>query len=237
MKRKTLSALVALAATPLFVEASSASVSFLYVGVPSPSSVTAGNSTSAEIYLQETLTGGSSDVITSNTGLFGAGVQLSITGHTGGSQATITNFNGDSAFDGSITPSFTNSTAGVTENIFVTDSMGPEGTASTVAGTTTRLVPLGLLNISTSAPGTTTFTVGEFLANGIAGGNTLDNGGNDYDSNSSNPAYTGVGTSTTTFVVTATAVPEPAAALGMIVLGGGLLLSRWRRSGVGALKA
>jgi hypothetical protein len=236
MKRKALSALVALAAVPFIAQASKASVTFLYVGVPSPSTVPAGSSTSAEIYLQETLTSGSADVVTANNGLFSAGVALSITGHTGGSQATITNFSGDSSFTGPIDPVFNTGSASLTEGTGLLDTSGPLGSTTTVSGTVTRLIPLGSLSILTNAAGTTTFTVGEF---DTLHGNTLDFSGNDYDTNNSNPAYTGVGTSTSTFVVTASpvAIPEPAAAIGMMVLSGGLLLSRWRGKNIPALTA
>jgi hypothetical protein len=234
MNRKAISALVAMTAMPFFVEASSASVTFSYVGIANPVTVVAGNSTQAEVYLKEVLTGGSADVLSANNGLGGAGVALSITGSTGTS-ATITGFSGDAAFDGQSNPIFTTTTATLTENIGTDDTSGPEGSTSTVSGVTTRLVPLGMLSIGTTGAGTTTFSVGAYapvvMGTPLIGGNTLDPADNlDYDITSTSPAYTGVETTQTTFTVTATgaSVPEPAA-MGMIALGGGLLLNRWRR--------
>lgn len=206
--------------------AARAAVSYRYVTDQSTYYVTPGGSVQVPIFLQEFLSGGSTSVIASDQGLEGAGAAVSRFGAVPSDPAVVQGFAFNTADFGGAT-FFSANPAGSSANFAETaDNLavtGPVGTA--VPGG--NLEFLGTLSIQAGAqllPGQSTqFSLGKRFGSG----NTITFGNfYDLDQTSTNPAYTGVGTTTSTFTVT---TPEPAAA-GLLMTCGALLSAlRFRR--------
>jgi len=181
------------------------------------------------VYLKETVTSPSQSLITSDGGLFSGGMALSRSA-TGlpANPSTITGVTFNAVdFKGPTSKALSITDANLAEAIDTSATSGvPLGNTG---GGASPVVPnevyLGSFQITTgSTAGTTNFSLRVIPG----GGNTLTNQGNDLDSNSTSPAYTGVGSKAANFTVT-TVVPEPASAglfLGACLLG----LARRRRN-------
>jgi len=219
-----------------------ASDTFLYTAVPASNNpaATPGATLQYLLFLQETVSGGTTSLLSSakEDGLFGAGVSLTPTVSTAAS--TIASIAGDATDFSNQTPPGTtgngialgNGGYGLTESVPFAPLPANgvlEGNAggSTVSSpnTPSNDVFLGIATITVGA-GTTTFKVGE-LNN--QGGNTVSFHTNyDLDTGPSPTgadAYTPIGATVTSFTIS---TPEPAS-LGLLGLGAAAALYRRRR--------
>jgi hypothetical protein len=209
----------------------SASVSYQYVtdAVSNGGTInsTAGTDIAIKVYLQETLTSGSTSVINGDGGLFGFGTQLSV---ASGASTTINA--GSFAFDPNWAPGGTfnkfNPTSG---QVTSQNAVGSLGLSAGGINTTNALVALGTFHL-TAGNGDTVFQI---TSNKAFAGNTITSNNNfDLDQNSANPAFTGALAATPySFTVhVGAAVPEPGsiALAGLLVSGIGFGAWRRRRS-------
>jgi hypothetical protein len=227
----------------------------------------AGATVNVQLFLQETLTNGDTSLInptagTANSGLFGAGVAVQQTGTVPTNASTISTiatnqtaigvgggFGTNSAtFDQTnvtpATPPNSGTSAALIESI-------PVGTAQGPTTDSTGRILLGTLTLTAGAAGTTTtFSITSFtnsanpLAVQFGEGNTVTNGVNGFDLDSTNnafnggppPTYTGANDIINTFTVTV--APEPSSMLlcGLAVGCGGAYGAYRRRKAQG-LKA
>jgi hypothetical protein len=210
-----------------------AAVSFQYVTDASSYTGASGTTVDVTIYLQETLTAGSTDIITPEGGLIGAGAAVNVSGTTGGTAASIpsSSFTLASPFV-TLTADYNQGTGNNLEFVGLAGNSGP------FAFPTSGKVELGVVAI-TVGTGQTTYLLTSLNEDTINGsnsllgqsdGNTLTDKGTDLDvSGTSMPAsdseaYTGADASAGfSFVVgpPSTAVPLPASLwLGIVGLGG-----------------
>lgn len=202
-------------------------VSFSYVAGAASYTVAPDSSVDIPLFLEETFTGGD-DLLSSEGGLFNAGVSISTSDTT---EDSITGSQSDPGFAG---PS--SSTGTGTDNMLMEgaaiDGPYPDGTLN--SATSTRLIPLGTVTIDTGSDvGTTTYDVDRYNS---LGGNTL-TARNLYDLDATNnnglPGVTDTTTVPTYPAATASTfelitVPEPASlALALLAVPG--LVGRRRR--------
>jgi hypothetical protein len=208
---------------------------------------TAGQSVTVQLLLQETLTGGSTSLLASENGLFGAGVYVTRSGSVPASPTTIA---GPIAFNLSAVPAgfatggnnsavpATTTNAGVLESVSNATAGGPTGPTGTQVNASTRDVLLGTMTLTAGAAGTTTqFTIESYKNFSTFDGNTLTfTNGYDLDLAGGDPSapvhFNGADGFTNTFTVNVpggTASPEPGTLLltasGAFLLAGGA----WRR--------
>jgi hypothetical protein len=233
-----------------------ASIIYQYVTDQTNYVVQANQTLTVNLYLQETVTGGSSSLLASEGGLFGAGLYVGESGFTPSQSraTTITgilpnNLSEPNGFTGLGSSGFTPSTAFLSESVnpAFTGLSGPSGTTTggsvkISGGTTITRVYLGQLTLQVGGPGDTTFQLlSLFNAPSSIGplhghdGNTLTfTNFVDLDPKiGRNPSFTGadsfVGSSASTFDVTV--VPEPTSLALFLASATGLGACRaWRRS-------
>ena len=232
MNRRIVS-LFALVAVGLVGTAARASLVYQYVADISSFTAPAGTSVAINIYLQETFSGASTDLLLSKSGLRSAGFQLSRPGSVADGGATLTgavdqtgaggNFAGGTGFTAVTFPavSFAN-----TESV---SALAPGGPTGQLNGSV-REVLLGTVSLTVGTVGST-FTLG---ARDLSNTNTTffnpggDNG-LDLDSTLGEP-FDGASDFTFNIILNPTPVPEPGTAL---LLGGGIaglvMLGRNRR--------
>jgi hypothetical protein len=223
-----------------------ASISYQYVTDATNYNAVAGTNVTANVYLEETVTGSDTSFIAARAGLFSAGFGTQQTGSVPTGASTIAK----------ITPNTQTEPAGfqgvTSQNVSATKgyqlevtsigdhTAGPSGTTTggsvtTVGGTTTTEVFLGTITLTAGSLGTTTtFTIqsAKNLLPTPVDGNTLTfTGGFDLDTDSTgSPAWTGADGTINTFTVTA--VPEPSSLLlcGLAVCGGAFVAYRRRKA-------
>jgi hypothetical protein len=210
-----------------------ATVSFSYVTDSASYSAAQGATVAVSIYLKETLTNSSTDIIGPDGGLDSAGAAVNVASSTG-TAASIgsSSFTAASPFGqpgaGSI---YYNQSPG--NNLEFSELTGPSGPFPTPTG---GLILLGTLDITTGL-GTTTYHLTSLNDDTIPDAQLGDGGGDgfteaknttDFDV-ADGSGYTGAdAASQTIFTVTGTAVPEPAS-FTLLGLGGFALLGRFRR--------
>jgi hypothetical protein len=211
-----------------------AATEYQYVAGAANYNLSPGGSQLVPIYLQETVTGGTS-LIFSEQGLFGAGFEVDRLLSLPSSPAHITSATANTAdFTGATSVGSTASRGDVTEELPLTGfTSGPTGTTS--ATSTIGKVFLGDVNITAgnTVGQTTIFDVGPFLINNqLVGGNTVtDTNSYDLDFSSLSPTFTGA----TGSAFSVNVVPEPTS--GALAVAGGMalvagLLRRKRRQAV-----
>jgi uncharacterized repeat protein (TIGR03803 family) len=194
-----------------------AAVIYSYVAVPSVVTLSVGGKANVEIDLEEQLTNSSTSLLVTDGGVFNAGVALT---KLAGTSAIITSGSNDSSFGGPSTRNVESAAASFLEGVSITALTGPEGTANG----NIRLIPLASISITASSLGQTTFDIGEYNS---LGGNTLDFEGNDLDSDSASPPYSGASDRATILTVY---VPEPASVIKLLGAMGTLFGTRFRRN-------
>jgi len=216
----------------LMTEAARAAVMFEYVSDKSSYQAAAGQVINVLVYLKETVTSPSTSVVTGDDGMYSGGMDLvRLAAGLPASPSTITGVTFDTADFGAGGNTFKNVTAADTYFFETLDNALTHGvplgnTGNGASASIPGQVYLGSFQITAgSAPGTTNFNLRVIPG----GGNTLTNVGNDVDSNSTSPAYTGVGSKVTPFSVVVADVPEPGS-LGLLVGIGALGLVRRRRA-------
>jgi hypothetical protein len=200
-----------------------------------------GASVTANLYLQETVTGTDTSLLPSELGIFGAGVFVTKSGTAGDTTVASVAPNNQTepnGFQGPTSTGNTSTTGRILESLSTSATSGPTGSTtgghiSTVNGTTTTDVFLGTITLTAGSVGSlTTYTVESYKNFSNSDGNTITfNRGLDLDVTNNGTAggatYTGADNATFTFTVTAT--PEP----GGLLLGGlaasGIGLGAWRR--------
>jgi hypothetical protein len=221
----------------------STTYSYFYIsGQTSYTGINPGSPINVPLYLQEVNSDASANsLLTSEDGLFAAGVGVAFSSSSGGTATTITGVSPNSGspttgFDDILDESSTGSSAAVLEQLNFSDSDG------VAAGPQTNGVSdvfLGTLTLqASSTPGqTTTFTIGAYDP---SNGNTVTfDSGYDLDNNADplNPSgaadlYSSA--APTDFSVTTSSVPEPAS-LSMLMASGLMLLRGRRITGRGAV--
>lgn len=238
MRKRTLTTLFSgIVLGGIAVSTAPAAVSFSYSTDALSYNVGVGNTVAVQIYLKETLTGASTDLIAGDSGLStaGAGVQETSLG-AGGTLSTIANASGTftaaSAFSG-LFGAFYDQASG--DNLEFSESTPvsnpPTGVPPVELSSTVYRVLLGTLDIKQST-GITTFALTSLSAEdfgtlgGPGDGNTLAANGTDFDKTGQS-AFTGADAATYSFTVGAP-VPEPAS-FTLLGLGAFGLLARNRR--------
>jgi hypothetical protein len=233
-KLKSVLMTAAAAASLAVAGSANAAITYKYTTYTGGTPVTTYNATAGvpitiPIYLYESLTSGSSSLITSEDGMFTAAFSVTQTSNTGtgtltSSAGSITTNGQNFATDGG----FANS-SGKDSSLFqgIANALGgsaPSGPLPNASGD----IQIGSVTITTSV--TNTFTLGAFNypATKSPDLTTTFTNGDDLDANSTSPAYTGAIANPETFSVVVAPVPEPtsAALLGISSLG---LLARARR--------
>jgi hypothetical protein len=238
-KWKSVKWLAAVACGVVMASAAQAAVVYDYVAGNTNYVANKGDVINVPIYLRETLTNGSTSVINADGGLYGASVAL--TRMTSGLPADPSGFVGTAAsvllnkvnFDGNSAVAGVNGQGSPSAtDVSLTEAIGNSSPGVQTGNTGGGAVPgvanqvyLGTVQITVGS-GTTTFALKEY---NTGGGNTITNNNfYDLDVDNASPAFTGVGTRTTTFTVS---VPEPTS-LGFVMGGGMLALARRRRATV-----
>jgi hypothetical protein len=249
---------VALALSAWLATAAQASVTYSYVTDQSNYSVNAGGTVTISLFLQETLTNGSTSLIQGDGGLFSVAASIErangqtgagfvTTGSSQGNQygSTVANLApfGGSAFRLGADSNTSNPGAQTASQAAIgIVSGGNIGTATNVNPDVNGRFLIGTVTISVSS-GTTTFHVSNYPPPGVSSGNTITSGvaafgplDLDYTNNSDvNPgSATYSGTLDNPFSFTVTAVPEPSSLLlgGVVVCGGAYgVFRRYRGAG------
>jgi hypothetical protein len=226
-----------------------ADITYQYVTDQTSYSAGAGQSVTVQLFLQETLTAGSSSLILAENGLFGAGVFVTrsgsvpsnptlIAGPIAPNQAAIPNGFGTGGAASQVPA--TTTTAGILEGVALgVVNSGPTGTA---VNPNVRDVLLGTLTFTAGAAGTSTqFTIESYKNfSGHDGNTNTATNGYDLDLAGGDPSapvpFTGADSFTNTFTVNAPASsPEPGTLLltasGAILLGGGAWRKRRAKNG------
>jgi len=234
----TLLALIATATT------AKAAISYQYVTSVVGSSggtftaTQAGQSITVNIYLQETLTAGSSSLITANGGLGGFGLQLKTTSGSGTTINSAPTFN--SAFNGPA-PEYNPSGSATTQSYLAAAS--PSAGVQLGSGTGAGANEILLVSTTLTAGAAGTTTVFQLQNGGFygAGETTTQNGDFDLDSTNNQSGnglitggatYTGAATPIGgyyTFTVTVAAVPEPSSVILTGLAFAGLAFVGYRR--------
>jgi hypothetical protein len=214
-----------------------ASVVYSYVTDASSYSGSPGSIVPVSIYLQETLTGGSTSTIAAHNGLIGAGAAINIGSPVSSSAAQIVSgsFVVPAAFGGGNLADYNQGSGAAANNLEVSDAIG---TSQPHVLPANGLVLLGTVNVTVGSA-MTTFDLTSLDKDTINGsnsqlgqgnGNTVSQDGTDYDVTQSG-VYTGANdTPAYTFTVGATStVPEPAS-LSVFGIGALGLLFRRRRT-------
>jgi hypothetical protein len=229
-------------------------ITYSYVPDPSTAPYTTNGLSSSitiNVYLQETLTGGSQSLIAADSGLFGAAIAV----YASGSTVSLTSATNSTNFPNNVStaPPFQNTPpAGQVGSIIEIGPFTSGPTSSTKSGgTTTNLYLLGSLTFTgTTTVGATTFTLepysslgGYTTTNGSNGYYDLDitDGGVDLTNGGAGlsylPAvYSGAGDNPTSFTINS--VPEPGSlALCALAFSGAAGATFWRRrKGADAVK-
>lgn len=228
--RKGLLAAAVLGGTLFFYSDVKASVVYSYVTDQPSYTAAPGGTVTVQIFLKETVTGTDTSIITADGGMFTAGFSVNQSPtNLPANPAGIFSIAGNAAFDGG----FTKRPGDNANNTYATSRAGDDATSpSDTSGPLPSggLIPLGTVTIQAGTSGTTTFVAGNFTYPSKGGGYTLDQSGNDLDTNSTAPAYTGAANNPETFTVAVTPEPGSLGLLGLAALG---LASR-RRSALNA---
>ncbi|MDB5297271.1 MAG: hypothetical protein JWO31_3254 [Phycisphaerales bacterium] len=231
--------LFALGGIVLCASRASAAVSYSYV-TETPAIVSGAGSVLVKLYLQETLTAGSSSILSLEGGLGAGGVRVNITGSVPSSPARITGILANTAPGGFPSPFdeshsyMDGSASGRVHEDLLPDAAGGQPVVVAGSGGTVSRVLLYTLDIR---PGDVVGQVTQFAISrygtGVANKSTLTHS-NFYDLDVSDDDATGTGRSPgtpaytaatpSTFTVT-TGVPEPGSA-GLLLAGCGLLAAR-----------
>jgi hypothetical protein len=216
----------------LLAQAASAAVVYDYITDKPDYSANAGDTVNVAVYLRELVDGGSSSVINSDGGLFGAGFTVlrqngdaSLKTAAADVGLNTTDFAGLPAIaghNGQGSPSA--SEMAITQSISISAPTGvkPGNTGGGAASALSNAVYLGTIHI-VAGQSNSTFALKPY---NTTGGNTITNNNFlDLDFDNASPAFTGVGSKLTTFTVS---VPEPAS-IGLLVGLAGYGLIRRRR--------
>jgi hypothetical protein len=237
-----------------------AGISYQYVTDATNYNAVAGTNVTANVYLQETVTGSDTSFIATENGLFSAGFGTKQTGSVPTGATTImkitpntqTEPNGFGGFlfqDVSSTKGYQLEVTSISDTVGGPSGTTAGGSVTTGGGTTTTRVFLGTITLTAGSLGTTTTFTIESAKNYVnADGNTLTfTNGFDLDKDSTgSPTWTGADSIMPANTFTVTAVPEPSSLLlcSLAVCGGafaayrrrkavavsGLALGTWRRS-------
>jgi hypothetical protein len=226
-----------------FAGSAQAAISYKYIPNQATFTVAAGSSTTVNIYLSETVTSPSTSLLgpTAENGLFGAGFKITevsnglasptviaASGVVANDDSTSQQFNGGafnvataSATVGTLSESESfNNTAGV--------QLGNHPTLAGSIATPSTAVFLGTVTfIAGQTAGTTVFNLG---GSGSTGTTVTFNNSDDLDTNSTSPAYTGVGATLSPISFTVV-TPEPAS-IGLLGLASVGFLARRKRATV-----
>jgi hypothetical protein len=234
-----------------------ASISYNYVTDSTSNTAAANGTVTVNLYLQETLTGGSTSLInsppSSNVGLFGGAVAVNVVSGPGTissvtlNTAPIASGGFGTGYPGNQTFIASNgSTAAILVAIALGTAQGPTVTQTTNGSTVIGTILLGTATISNVTASTQLSLTSlnnapsnNSLANAQGEGNTVTNGNNGYDLDSTNngfnggppPYYTGANDNSYGFTVTpqSSSTPEPSsmALCGLALSGMGF--GAWRR--------
>lgn len=213
-----------------------AAVSFSYVTDALSYSAAQASQVAVQIYLKETLTAGSTDIVAGDGGLAGAGAGLNFTGVTGGTASTVAN--------GTFTPA--SSLAPTTHSLYYNQPTNANNlefvelagdTGPFPSPPTNGLLLLGTIDIKVGS-GTSTFaltslnndTIDDSNSNlGQEDGNTVTVNSTDLDKTGQS-GFTGADAAALyTFTVSPTVMPEPGS-ISLLGLGALGLLTRRRKT-------
>ena len=224
MKQSTLYSLLGVIGAGLVAANASATVQYQYVtDTPtiqaSPSQVVPVN-----IFLQEQVTGVDNSILTSEDGLFGAGVDVQRTGTLPTQPAALLGLapaTGANGFNGTPITQVTDADAHGFWGVSLPASTGVTGTNM---GGGIIDVLLGTVDVTAgSQAGVTDFTIGGYQDNTL----TYNSGYSLDDTSAGPPAY--IGATSSPFTVTTVVAPEPSS-IGVLLLASGTLIRRRREA-------
>lgn len=217
----------------------SASIVYSYTTDQPDYNVAPGQAAVVKLYLQETLTNGSTSFITQDGGMFGVGNEVNFVSSSSSTPATITGQTPNLTDFGGPTSNSQNPTKSVmilALSPSATAGVALQNTGGTASpNTLANEIYIGSITITAGNGGVNHYTIGAYndtTPGGFGiGGNTLTQNFADLDTGmlsdqaTAIPDATGVGSKLTPFTVTVT--PEPAS-LGLLACGGLLALRRRR---------
>ena len=239
--------LIALALAVSAPATARASITYQYVSDQTSYNVNVGSTITVNLYIQETLTGGSTSLIVQDGGMFAAAIGVNRSTGTAAANITAIKENTGAPWtSGSFAFGADNFTAGTAQ--LGVQSPGFLGTASNINPDSTGKILIGTmtLTIAANATGTTTFNLAQY---NTGGGNTVTAGasnptsGSAFDldfTNNNSPAtggqppatYSGANDNPFSFTVVVAAVPEPSSMMlcGLAVVGGAYSVYRRRKA-------
>ena len=237
--------LIALALAVSAPATARASITYQYVSDQTSYNVNVGSTITVNLYIQETLTGGSTSLIVQDGGMFAAAIGVNRSTGTAAANITAIKENTGAPWtSGSFAFGADNFTAGTAQ--LGVQSPGFLGTASNINPDSTGKILIGTLTITGAAAGTNTFNLTQY---NTGGGNTVTAGalnptsGSAFDldfTNNQSPAtggvpagtYSGANDNPFSFTVVVAAVPEPSSMMlcGLAVVGGAYSVYRRRKA-------
>ena len=237
--------LIALALAVSAPATARASITYQYVSDQTSYNVNVGSTITVNLYIQETLTGGSTSLIVQDGGMFAAAIGVNRSTGTAAANITAIKENTGAPWtSGSFAFGADNFTAGTAQ--LGVQSPGFLGTASNINPDSTGKILIGTLTITGAAAGTNTFNLTQY---NTGGGNTVTAGasnptsGSAFDldfTNNNSPAtggqppatYSGANDNPFSFTVVVAAVPEPSSMVlcGLAVVGGAYSVYRRRKA-------
>jgi hypothetical protein len=232
-----------------------ADVVYTYVTDQASYSAAPGSDVSVNIYLMETLSGGSTSIINAHNGLFSAGAAVNVSSTTGGSAARVVNngFTFNSAtepngFTGPTSAAYNQGSGAAANNLEFLEAVGTSAAQSNngVTAPANGLVFLGRATIQ-AGTGTTTYVLTSLHNDTINNSNSQLGQGNNNTVTLPGPLHGGLDLDVThpgqytgandapPYTFTVVAVPEPSPLLLVAVVipaaAGCMLSRRWRGHG------